>query len=220
MRPSKVALAVVSVFSLSAQASGIFLQEAVTANAGAAGAGDGVYTDSAAAMWTNPATMSGMGESLTTFNVLGFDLEMKYTDKDGQADGKAHSVLPSFGAFHAHQITDDLHIGLALGAVGGSSLAYGDQWAGAPVLDEITLTAMQFNPALSYRLNDQWSVGAGLQFSWAALQQSSKRLDVKQDTDWAFGANVGVMYQHNPKLVVSASYRTKLEHEFDTRVSG
>ncbi|MGF1681638.1 OmpP1/FadL family transporter [Photobacterium minamisatsumaniensis] len=221
MRPLKLTLAIMSVLSLPAQASGIFLQEAVTANAGTAGAGDGVYTDSAAAMWVNPATISGMGESLTTFNLLGFDLEMKYTDNaDRDMDGKAHSVLPSFGAFHAHQVTDNLHLGLALGAVGGSSLAYGDQWAGAAALDEITLTAMQFNPALSYKINSQWSVGAGVQLSWAALQQSTKMLDVKQDTDWAFGANVGVMYLHDERLALSASYRTKLEHEFDTRVSG
>ncbi|MGF1701995.1 outer membrane protein transport protein [Photobacterium makurazakiensis] len=219
MRPLKLALAIMSVLSLPAQASGIFLQEAVTANAGTAGAGDGVYTGSAAAMWTNPATMSGMGESQTTFNLLGFDLKMDYTDNADRGNGEAHSVLPSFGAFHAHQITDNLHLGLALGAVGGSSLSYGNEWAGAAALDEITLTAMQFNPALSYRINSQWSVGAGLQLSWAALQQSTSVLNVKQGTDWAFGANAGVMYQHDDRLALSVSYRTKLEHEFDTRVT-
>ena len=220
MRPLKSALAVASVLALPVQASGIFLQEAVTANAGTAGAGDGVYTGSAAAMWVNPATMSGMGESLTTFNLLGFDLEMKYRDNGDNGDGKAHSVLPSAGAFHARKVTDDLHVGIALGAVGGSSLSYGDQWAGAAALDEITLTAMQINPAISYQINPQWSVGAGVQLSWASLEQSTSLLDIDKDTDWAFGANFGVMYQHDKRLAIGASYRTKLEHEFGTRVSG
>ncbi|MCQ1058977.1 OmpP1/FadL family transporter [Photobacterium sp. DNB23_23_1] len=220
MRPLQSTLAVMSVLSLPVQASGIFLQEAVTANAGTAGAGDGVYTGSAAAMWANPATMSGMGESLTTFNVLGFDLEMKYRDNADNGDGKAHSVLPSAGAFHARQITDDIHVGIALGAVGGSSLSYGTEWAGAAALDEITLTAMQVNPAISYQINSQWSVGAGLQLSWASLEQSTSLLDIDKDTDWAFGANFGVMYQHDERLALGASYRTKLEHEFGTRVSG
>ena len=220
MRPLKSALAVMSVLSLPVNASGIFLQEAVTANAGTAGAGDGVYTGSAAAMWVNPATMSGMGESLTTFNLLGFDLEMKYRDNGDNGDGKAHSVLPSAGAFHARQVTDDLHVGIALGAVGGSSLSYGTDWAGAAALDEITLTAMQINPAISYQINPQWSVGAGVQLSWASLEQSTSLLDIDKDTDWAFGANFGVMYQHDERLAIGASYRTKLEHEFGTRVSG
>ncbi|MGR5065018.1 OmpP1/FadL family transporter [Photobacterium sp. DNB22_13_2] len=220
MRPLKSTLAVMSVLSLPVQASGIFLQEAVTANAGTAGAGDGVYTGSTAAMWVNPATMSGMGESLTTFNVLGFDLEMKYRDNADNGDGKAHSVLPSAGAFHARQVTDDLHVGIALGAVGGSSLSYGEEWAGAAALDEITLTAMQINPAISYQINPQWSLGVGIQLSWASLEQSTSLLEIDKDTDWAFGANFGVMYQHDERLALGASYRTKLEHEFGTRVSG
>ena len=215
-------LAATAIFtSLNAFASGLFLQEAVVANAGTAGAGDGVYTRSAAAMWTNPATMSHMGESKTTINTMAFDLEMKYQDnQDSSGDGKGHSVLPSFGAFHAHQVTDKLHLGIALGAVGGSSLDYGSEWAGRLLLEEITLTAMQVNPSLSYKLNDQWSVGAGIQLSWAALQQTTSALTVKQDTDWVYGYNLGVMYTPTDKLKLGASYRSKLEHEFNNDVKG
>ena len=206
--------------SLNAFASGLFLQEAVVANAGTTGAGDGVYTCSAAAMWTNPATMSHMGESKTTINTMAFDLEMKYQDNGDKQDGKAHSVMPSFGAFHAHQVTDKLHLGIALGAVGGSSLDYGSDWAGAGLLEDITLTAMQINPSLSYKLNDQWSVGAGVQFSWGAFQQTTSLLTAKQDTDWAYGYNLGVMYTPTDKLKLGASYRSKLEHEFNNDVKG
>ncbi|CAH7025980.1 Long-chain fatty acid transport protein [Vibrio chagasii] len=214
-------LAATAIFtSLNAFASGLFLQEAVVANAGTTGAGDGVYTRSAAAMWTNPATMSHMGESKTTINTMAFDLEMQYQDNGNKQDGKAHTVMPSFGAFHAHQVTDKLHLGIALGAVGGSSLDYGSNWAGAALLEDITLTAMQVNPSLSYKLNDQWSVGAGVQFSWAAFQQTTSMLTAKQDTDWAYGYNLGVMYTPTNKLKLGASYRSKLEHEFNNEVKG
>ncbi|MCF7484590.1 outer membrane protein transport protein [Vibrio sp. A2-1] len=214
-------LAATAIFtSLNAFASGLFLQEAVVANAGTTGAGDGVYTRSAAAMWTNPATMSHMGESKTTINTMAFDLEMKYQDNGDKQDGKGHSVLPSFGAFHAHQVTDKLHLGIAIGAVGGSSLDYGSEWAGAALLEDITLTAMQVNPSLSYQLNDQWSVGAGIQLSWAALQQSSSVFTAKQDTDWAYGYNLGVMFTPSDKFKLGASYRSKLEHEFKNELKG
>ncbi|WP_333912347.1 OmpP1/FadL family transporter [Vibrio coralliirubri] len=215
-------LAATAIFtSLNAFASGLFLQEAVVANAGTTGAGDGVYTRSAAAMWTNPATMSHMGESKTTINTMAFDLEMQYQDNlDSSDNGKAHSIMPSFGAFHAHQVTDKLHLGIALGAVGGSSLDYGSEWAGSPLLEDITLTAMQVNPSLSYQLNDQWSVGAGIQLSWAALQQTTSALTIKQDTDWTYGYNLGVMYTPTDKLKLGASYRSKLEHEFNNDVNG
>ncbi|MDK9738485.1 outer membrane protein transport protein [Vibrio sp. D404a] len=208
------------VASLNVSASGIFLQEAVIANAGTAGAGDGVYTRSAAAMWTNPATMSYMGESKTTINAMVFDLEMDYQDNSSAGDGRGHSVLPSAGAFHAHQITDKLHFGIALGAAGGSSLDYGSDWAGAALLEDITLTAMQVNPALSYQVNEQLSIGAGVQLGWAAFQQTTSMLTAKQDTDWAYGYNLGVMYTPTEQLKLGMSYRSKLEHEFNNDVKG
>ncbi|MFA0567856.1 OmpP1/FadL family transporter [Vibrio gallaecicus] len=214
-RFSILSLSLTAAFSVNA--SGIFLQEAVIANAGTAGAGDGVYTQSAAAMWVNPATMSHMGNSLTTFNTLAFDIEMKYQDSAND-NGEASTFMPSAGAFHAHQISDKVHLGLALGAVGGSSLSYGTDWAGGGLLDSITLTAMQLNPSLSYQLSEQWSFGAGAQISWAALEQSTDLVTAKQDTDWAYGFNLGMMYRHNETWSVGASYRSKLEHDFKMKV--
>lgn len=209
-----------SMVAFNASASGIFLQEAVTANAGVAGAGDGVYTESAAAMWTNPATMSHMGDSLTTINLMAFDLKMKYRDFDDPAtgNGEAQSYLPSLSIFHAHQITDKMHLGLALGAAGGSSLEYGDDWAGASALDSITLNVIVANPSLSYQINEQWSVGAGVQFSWAAFEQSTALVSTKQDTDWAYGYNLGVMYRASDNLDLGLSYRSKSEHSFDADI--
>ncbi|MDN3715030.1 OmpP1/FadL family transporter [Vibrio breoganii] len=198
-----------------ASASGLFLQEAVTANAGVAGAGDGVYTESAAALWTNPATMSFMGESLTTINVMAFDLKMKYIDDDDPAgNGEGQSYLPSISIFHAHQVSEKVHLGLALGAAGGSSLSYGDDWAGAGALDSITLNIIVINPSMSYKINDQWSLGGGVQFSWAALEQSTALVTAEQDSDWAYGYNVGVMYRPTQDLDFGLSYRSKSEHEF------
>ncbi|GEM80298.1 long-chain fatty acid transporter [Vibrio superstes NBRC 103154] len=191
----------------------------MTANAGVAGAGDGVYTESAAAMWTNPATMSYMGESLTTINLMAFDLKMKFHDADTPAqDGEAQSYLPSISIFHAHQVSEKVHLGLALGAAGGSSLSYGDDWAGAGALDSITLNVIVLNPSMSYKINDQWSVGGGVQFSWAAFEQTTKLLTAEQDTDWAYGYNLGVMYRPTDNIDLGLSYRSKSEHEFNMDV--
>ncbi|MEZ9232465.1 OmpP1/FadL family transporter [Vibrio amylolyticus] len=198
----------------SAHASGMLMQEATVANAGTAGAGDGVYTQSAAAIWTNPATMSHMGESKTTVNTLLLDLEMEYTDSANNGDAKGHTVMPSIGVFHAMELEEDLHLGLALGAVGGSSISYGNDWAGANALDEVTLTVLQFNPSLAFRIDDRWSVGAGAMLSWASLEQTTAMLSPEQDTDKSAGFNFGVMYKHSDTWSIGASYRSKVEHNF------
>ncbi len=165
---------VASLAPMSALASGIFLQEAVVANAGTVGAGDGVYTQSAAAQWTNPATMSHMGERQTTLNMSVFDLEMKYKhDGIGKEalDGKASTVAPTIGIFHAHQINEQIHLGIAAGVAGGSALDYGTRWAGSALLNDIDLAVAQVNPTIAYKMNDQWSFGAGVQMSWASLSK-------------------------------------------------
>ncbi|WP_206355550.1 OmpP1/FadL family transporter [Vibrio maerlii] len=209
---------IAATFSTTSMASGLFLQEAVVANAGTTGAGDGVYTESAAAMWANPATMSHMGESMTTVNALAFDLKMDFDDKLGSGDGSAQSYLPSVAVFHTRQLNDDVHFGVAFGAAGGSSLTYGTNWAGANTLDSITLNVLQINPSLSFKVNDQWSWGMGAQFSWGSLEQDTEALSIQQDADWAYGFNMGVMYRHSDNLDVGFSFRSRLEHEFSADV--
>ncbi|QIA66157.1 outer membrane beta-barrel protein [Vibrio astriarenae] len=210
------------------QASGIFLQEAVVANAGTVGAGDGVYTGSAAAMWTNPATMSFMGESLTTINVALFDLEMKFkhtgpgSDASDAGNGKASTLSPTLGFFHARQINDQTHVGISVGVAGGSALDYGTNWAGTALLNDIDLAVAQINPTVSYQYNDQWSFGAGVQMSWASLEQTmgAGTIRVEESSDWAFGFTLGTMYRYSEDLDLSLSYRSKVEHSFDADVSG
>ncbi len=214
-----VPLAIAATFSTSAFSSGLFLQEAVVANAGTTGAGDGVYTQSAAAMWANPATMSHMGESMTTVNALAFDLKMDFEDKSGrEKHGSGQSYLPSVAVFHARQLNEDVHLGIAFGAAGGSSLEYGAEWAGRNALDSIALNVLQINPSLSFNVNEQWSWGLGAQLSWASLEQDTAALNIEQDTDWAYGFNMGIMYRHNDKFDLGLSFRSKLEHEFNANV--
>lgn len=209
----------VALSSAMASASGILLQEAVVANAGTTGAGDGVYTGSAAAMWTNPATMSFMGESKTTVNAMGFDLKLNYSDDNDGLDGSSHSTQPAVAVFHARQITDEMHFGIGFGAAGGSSLDYGKQWAGAPFLESTTLMLLQINPTLSYQIDDKWSVGAGAQINYVSFEQDTLLMSIEQETDWAMGVTFGAMYRHNDDLDFGFSYRSKVKHNIDAKAS-
>ncbi|WP_103879982.1 OmpP1/FadL family transporter [Vibrio hangzhouensis] len=200
-------------------ASGLLLQEAVTANAGTAGAGDGVYTESAAASWANPATMSFMGEQLTTVNAMLLNLDMDYIDNSpAQSNGQATTTMPSVGMFHVRQISDNLHLGLNFGVVGGSSIEYGSDWAGAPYLDKAFMTAVQLNPNLSYRVNDNLSVAVGAQLNYGLLEASTSTLQTDLGSDWAYGFTLGAMYSRDD-WSLGLSYHSKLIHEFSVKAS-
>lgn len=213
------ALAIAVGMAMPVQASGILLQEAVVANAGTTGAGDGVHTRSAAAMWTNPATMSFMGESRTTVNALGFDLKLSYEDQIGNQNGSTQAYEPSLAIFHTRQLNEDVFFGLGFGAAGGSSLDYGSDWAGAGLLESTTLMMLQINPALSFKVNDQWSWGMGAQINYVTFEQETSALSIDQESDWALGFNMGVMYRHNENLDFGFSFRSKVEHDLDASAS-
>ena len=222
----KTALALL-IFSNLANASGTLMQEATYANAGAAGAGDGVYTETATAAYTNPATMSHMGQSKTTVNAMVLDLHMDYTDTPDQnngnfgktqGDASAHTVMPSIGIFHVTQLNEDVHLGLMFGSIGGTAVEYGTDWEGAIGLDEALVTAVQFNPALSFKVTDKVSIGIGAQLNYGILEAKTSTLETDLDGDFAWGFNAGAMYQEDD-WAVGLSYRSKLEHEFDVDVT-
>ncbi|WP_264876322.1 OmpP1/FadL family transporter [Vibrio agarivorans] len=221
--PSKLCtlstLALAIAMAAPVQASGILLQEAVVANAGTTGAGDGVHTRSAAAMWTNPATMSFMGESKTTINALGFDLKLAYEDLEGSDNGSTQSYQPSLAAFHTRQLNEDVFFGVGFGAAGGSSLDYGPSWAASGLLESTTLMMLQINPALSFKVNDQWSWGMGAQINYVTFEQETSALSIDQESDWALGFNMGVMYRHSEDLDFGFSFRSKVEHDLNADAS-
>ncbi|UWZ99831.1 OmpP1/FadL family transporter [Vibrio splendidus] len=213
----KTALALL-IFSNLANASGTLMQEATYANAGTAGAGDGVYTETATAAYTNPATMSHMGESKTTVNTMVLDLHMDYKPTDNDGSGSAHTVMPSIGIFHVTQLNEDVHLGLMFGSIGGTAVEYGNDWEGAIGLDEALVTAVQFNPALSFKVTDKVSIGIGAQLNYGILEAKTSTLETDLDGDFAWGFNAGAMYQEDD-WAVGLSYRSKLEHEFDVDVT-
>lgn len=218
MKKTILALLICSSYT---NASGLLLQEAVTANAGTAGAGDGVYTETATANWTNPATMAHMGEQKTTINAMVLNLQMDYSDYEDDptqftpdGDASAKTVMPSIGVFHVRQLSEKVHLGLNFGAVGGSSIEYGDDWDGANHLDKAFMSALQLNPSLSYQLDNNWSFGFGVQINYGLIEVSSTGFESEMGSDWALGFNTGAMYQAD-KWALGISYRSKLEHEFD-----
>ncbi len=209
----KTALALL-IFSNLANASGTLMQEATYANAGTAGAGDGVYTETATAAYTNPATMSHMGESKTTVNTMILDLHMDYKPTDNNGSGSAHTIMPSVGIFHVTQLNEDVHLGLMFGSIGGTAVDYGNDWEGAIGLDEALVTAVQFNPALSFKVTEKVSVGIGAQLNYGILEVKTSGFETDMDGDFAWGFNAGAMYKED-NWSVGLSYRSKLEHEFD-----
>ncbi len=102
---------------------------------------------------------------------------------------------------------------------GGATLDYGKSRDGAALLTDITLLTYQINPTLGYRVNERLSVAAGVQLDMAYFGQNSTNLELEGGESFTIGYNLGVMYRATDKLDVGLSYRSKVEHEFDSEAN-
>ncbi len=217
-----------------------------TANASSAEAAD------AATIFYNPAGLSKLSGSNFSVNANFVAPKVKYsqakanyfigqpkgiTGKQGGTITKDVVVAPHLYA--SHQLNDQLTLGLGVYIPFASGTDYQRDSVLRYNVNKMKLTSIDINPMLSYKINADHSVAAGLfgQYSSAELRQYAnfaplvaKVLSKKQGkpvavpngfadgvadvegTDWGFGFNLGYLWDVNDRVRLGASYRSKVEH--------
>ena len=122
-------------------------------------------------MTFNPAGMSFMNSK---FDVsLGTILiQSKVEFEQGAYKHETDNPLstPIFGHF-GYKINDKLAVGVNITNPAGNSLVWGDNWAGATHIQDVSLKAFNVQPTVSYRISDRISVGAGLMIDFGSFEQ-------------------------------------------------
>lgn len=124
----------------------------------------------------------------------------------------------------------DLKFGMAVTAPFGLRTEYDESWVGRYHALESSITNINFSPSVAYRLNQNLSVGAGLQIAYTkarlsnainvvglglgALSQGDGKATVEGD-DVGFGGDVGVLYEFSPTSRVGLNYRSQIKHTLE-----
>lgn len=134
----------------------------------AAFAGITAKADNAETAVANPAGMARLGARATTLRAavaqgMGeFEVdEGRTTVAGGDPDDSSSPVLIPL-AFHVRQLNERVHAGISLTVPTGFGSDYGSDWAGRYYTDNYSLVYVALTPAVSYRLNDGWSLGAAV----------------------------------------------------------
>ena len=220
----KAILATALALPVIAQAGGLYLYEVGTSDLGFAGAGTAVRAEDASTVYANPAGMTRLaGDQMVVggqalYGKAHYDLDGTGLLPGGNPDN-AIGWLPGASAFYSHSINDRLKVGIAAYGNFGLALDFGNDWAGRNLADKAALMALTFQPSIAYRINDQWSLGAGLTANYGfmkiervALGGSNRKED---DGDWAYGARLGVMYEPSPSTRFGLVWNSKTEYNFD-----
>ncbi|WP_199053428.1 OmpP1/FadL family transporter [Aquitalea sp. ASV15] len=177
----------VGAFSSTALASGYHFGSQSVSAQGTAFA-NGAEAADASTIFYNPAGMSRLTGTNFSGGLTLVVPDSEYTDKGSKnVNGTAikgdnggnfapdYVVAPSFYA--THQLNDKWTVGLGIFVPFGAQLDYGNTWAGRYALESIKLETLNFNPSVSFKLDEHHSFGAGIsaQYMKATL---SKAVDV------------------------------------------
>lgn len=156
-----------SLFSLALCMSGTMLAEGYQVNllsAKQAGMGHvGVAMKlGAESMHFNPAGMAFM-EGTMDFSAGVSGIAAEATYKNGSYKHKTdNDISTPLYAYAGFRIYDNLKAGFSVTTPYGSGLNWGKEWAGAALVQDISMKAFCLQPTVSWKIMDRLSVGAGL----------------------------------------------------------
>ena len=218
--------------SSAAVAGGFMLTEQSVAGLGRAYAGAGIVGDDLSAVWYNPAGMSLLSGTAVQMGAVVADLDLEVTTNSSAAfdngrngtkeNGRKHGV-PIPNMYLVHQIKDDMWFGLGITVPFGMATEYDNNWAAADKGMNAEVKVFDINPNVAFKLTDTLSFGAGvsLQYVTAQFEQKNnlgheKAMRVRLNADgWAWGGNLGFMWQPTETVRVGLAYRSQVNHKAD-----
>ena len=127
-------------------------------------------------------------------------------------------LIPNF--HYVSNAIGDFRWGVSMVAPGGLTKRWGtDSPYQMATAEEFTLTVVELNPSMSYKIADNLSVGAGLRFIYSegvvktdATPLGGPKVDMEADTI-EFGYNLAVAYRPTSDITLAATYRSEIEIE-------
>jgi long-chain fatty acid transport protein len=144
--------------------------------------------------------------------------------------GSANELVPLANGAYIRPLNDKWTFGVSAHNNFGLLLNWGSRWSGRYVANQAILVAPQIQPTLAYKINDAWSVGAGLGLTLGYLKDKKSVSDPApgdakfkyRDQDFAVQPNLGVMFEPSDKTRVGLRYlfETDLDFNDDPALTG
>ena len=216
-----------------AQAGGFALREQSAVGLGNAFAGAAAGGSGLGSMFWNPATMTnfaGLQGSLGLFAIMP---NSKVTPTSGTSaflqgsngltdtgDMAQDAVVPA--SYGSYQVNDSVWLGLSINTPFGLATQNPYNWAGQIFGRTSKVNSINATPTLAYRINDQFSVAAGVQimkFKVRLTQATGISAGAASATlegdDVAFGYTLGATYKPMPGTEIGIGYRSQVKPKLE-----
>lgn len=242
-------------------AAGFQLAESSATGLGRAYAGEAAMADNASTQARNPAMLAYLegrqlstggiyvmpdvdvlGDVSVTSPLLGSDAVVMNADEIDVAD---NALVPNF--YYSNQLNDHWTWGLAVNANYGLATETDTTSAAAIFGSHTSITTVEFNPNIAYRIDDEFTVGAGLRMvygegevsattpAWigaisanpnvpesisARLPSAGTELKSMEGDDIGYGWKAGASWQINANNRIGLAYHSGVDLDLDGTVSG
>jgi long-chain fatty acid transport protein len=213
----------------SVHAGGIMLYEFGTNDVGLAAAGYAARAQDASTVFTNPAGMSRLEKSQVMGGVQALYANLEFspnssTTVSGSDGGNAVGFLPGGSLFVVQKLNQDWSVGFGVLSYFGLSTKYDDNWVGRYYIQDGTLIGLTLTPAVSYRVNNWLSVGAGLNIMYGYFDSQVAVNNIGEarpdgqlkydDNRWGYGANLGILVEPMPGTRFGLTYLSEVKLDF------
>ena len=200
---------------------------------GGAASGMVARADDASAVAYNPAGLTQVEGTQIMGGLAAVALNLDLDTSAGWCSN-SHQVWPIPHAYVSHQLNDKVWLGLGMFTRWGLGHSYPDGWAeGAPsmkkggsALKSITLLTSTINPTVAYKLNDVWSVAAGVSYTWGYLSLNNQLyapftgahvgdVRIHSENGRSFGYNLALHAKFNEQWSAGLTYRSHERMKFN-----
>ncbi len=189
----------ISVLASSAHAGGFALIEQGASGLGNAYAGAGAVARDTSTVWFNPAGITELQGRELSLAAHVISADTKFTDRGtalNQAAGAGpisgpdtaepggETLVPNF--YYVAPINDKFSYGLGISVPFGSSTEYDPDWKGRYTTVKSSVSAIDINPVIAYRVSDKVRIGGGI-----SIQTLSAELESAVDTGISCAGTIG-----------------------------
>ncbi|EAR56196.1 putative long-chain fatty acid transport protein [Photobacterium sp. SKA34] len=260
MNKNKITLSLTAALALGMStntlAAGFQLAEYSATGLGRAFAGEAAMADNASAQFRNPAMLTYLEGTQISVGAIYVDpnidvkgnlqLNDQTIDQTESRDIANSAVIPNF--YISRQLNDKATLGLSFGTNFGMRTDLGTDFTASMFGNQAEVHTVEINPNLGYKINDQFSVGAGVRYIMAkghfgaalpsalpaavsgmlSPQQkyiydqglASKNLKYMEGEDNAWGWQAGAAWQINSANRIGVSYRSAVNLNLSGHASG
>ncbi len=217
-------------------ASGFAINEQSVSSMGTAFAGRSSSADDASTVFGNPAGMARIKREQVSGGIALIHAKTEIDNASGSTSGSNDGdMVPFIGApmgYYVKPLDDNWSFGLGLYVPFGLVTDYERNFQGRYHGDRSEVRVITLQPTLSYRFNEQLSIGFGPTINRIDGELTSAinnpipgagdgKVEIKGD-DTALGYNVGVLFEITPQTRFGLTYHSKVDYRLkgDTTVSG